>query len=339
MKTYPQIDSRSVYPVSVVLKGFAPDNLHPMYATKLTFDQVHEIRTSELSHAALAKRFGVGEVTVLEARRGGTWKDHPTPPIISRRKGAQTLTAEAVHRIRTCGLPDEVLAEEYGVTYAAVIQARRGRSWPDHPTPPDLFPRTFGGLRYKGRKELPPRIALPCEPADPVVLERLRMRCQLDEHGCWIWTGAVTGSKPRPSGHHGHTSVNGIKTSTHRAMYAAGFGPIPQGMHVCHTCDKPRCLNPKHLWLGTHTDNMRDSIKKGRHVNVRGKVGPKRTAAEIRVQAGAACECRGECGIAHTRGRCPQAGPGFRKDRYHIYRVIGQRQYCERCAPKVPCQV
>lgn len=241
-----------------------------MPAPRLTFEQIHEFRTSGRPDAELARKYGIGEVTVHNARRGITWRDHPTPPDVSKRKGALALTFEAVHRIRTCGLPDEVLAAEYGATYAAIIQARRGRTWKDHPTPPDRFTRQFGGLKWLSKEQLLNAPDLEgFEPKNRELYDRLRMRCQLDADGCWLWTGAVSGSEPRPSGHHGHTSVDGDCIGTHRAMWIACFGPIPDGMSVCHECDKPLCIRPKCLWLGTHTDNMRDSIQKGRHVNVR----------------------------------------------------------------------
>lgn len=55
-----------------------------------------------------------------------------------------------------------------------------------------------------------------------------------------------------------------IRLKAHRAAYIVMVGEIPAKMHILHKCDVRNCVNPAHLWVGTHTDNMRDRNKKGR---------------------------------------------------------------------------
>jgi hypothetical protein len=76
---------------------------------------------------------------------------------------------------------------------------------------------------------------------------------------CWNWTASKT-----IEGYGWIGDGNKHMTKAHRVSYAIHFGPIPAGMLVCHHCDNPSCVNPKHLFLGFDKDNNGDKSAKGR---------------------------------------------------------------------------
>lgn len=76
---------------------------------------------------------------------------------------------------------------------------------------------------------------------------------------CWLWIG----HKNEYGYGVMHLKNRGCQLS-HRISYEVYKGEIEGKLCVCHTCDNPACVNPAHLWLGTHKDNIRDSVKKGR---------------------------------------------------------------------------
>jgi hypothetical protein len=117
----------------------------------------------------------------------------------------------------------------------------------------------------------------------------IERRTEKDDNGCWLWTGLVD-DKGYGRLHWG--PFNRSFKRAHRVAYAA-FKGDPGVLHVCHTCDVPRCCNPEHLWLGTAADNHRDKAAKGRCNPRRGEQSPmaKLTAEQVldlvaRVEAG-----------------------------------------------------
>jgi len=77
-------------------------------------------------------------------------------------------------------------------------------------------------------------------------------------NGCWEWQGF------RNRGGYGRLRVSGRKMLAHRASYVEFVGEIPEDKIICHTCDNPCCINPAHLWVGTHKENYDDALAKGR---------------------------------------------------------------------------
>lgn len=91
------------------------------------------------------------------------------------------------------------------------------------------------------------------------ILDKLIARYK-KEGTCWNWTSGkdVNG--------YGRLWYNGQNSTAHTVAYSVFVGPIPKGLEVRHKCDNPSCINPDHLELGTHADNMRDkSIRKRIH--------------------------------------------------------------------------
>lgn len=78
-----------------------------------------------------------------------------------------------------------------------------------------------------------------------------------DDNGCWLWSGSA-------SNEYGVVQNRGRSVQAHRLSWMLhNNAEIPRGMCICHRCDVPICVNPKHLFLGTHKDNSADFVQKG----------------------------------------------------------------------------
>ena len=75
---------------------------------------------------------------------------------------------------------------------------------------------------------------------------------------CWEWSGYVD--------NHGYGRIMTDRgpVRAHRVSYVLHHGEVPGGQYVLHHCDNRKCVNPTHLYVGTHSQNMRDKVQRGR---------------------------------------------------------------------------
>jgi hypothetical protein len=105
-------------------------------------------------------------------------------------------------------------------------------------------------------------------PSEKEYVNRLKERLMKNhkkDGDCWIWTGRIH------AGGYGFLSYRSKEnkskktaSNAHRVAYKVWKGDVPKELYVLHKCDNRKCINPDHLWLGTHIDNMKDMISKNR---------------------------------------------------------------------------
>ncbi len=88
-------------------------------------------------------------------------------------------------------------------------------------------------------------------------------------NGCWEWIGCRSGRG------YGNLTISSKNYKAHRVSYFMAHGECPSDRLVCHSCDNPPCVNPAHLFLGTHTDNTQDCERKHRRNAGKGEANPR----------------------------------------------------------------
>lgn len=115
-------------------------------------------------------------------------------------------------------------------------------------------------------------------PAAKAPFLRFQESYKIDQNtGCWIWMGH---SAPN---HYGLLKVFGKMVLAHRFSYELFNGPIPIGLEILHSCDNRKCVNPAHIRVGTHAENMaeaasRERMPRGTKHPAFGKPNPRRGA-------------------------------------------------------------
>ncbi len=104
-------------------------------------------------------------------------------------------------------------------------------------------------------------------PTDAEYMAAWKARCDIEPGGCWLWTGwqkKMVGTLNPLPGYAGG-SYRGKNASLHRVVLGFKIGrQLVPGEMACHSCDRPNCINPDHLWLGDAKVNMIDAGAKRR---------------------------------------------------------------------------
>lgn len=137
--------------------------------------------------------------------------------------------------------------------------------------------------------------------AKPIVDRFMSYVMPVPESGCWLWIGAINNK-----GYGRFSAVTHGKSTryAHRISFELFNGSIPHGMCALHKCDVACCVNPKHLFIGTVTDNNQDMMKKGRY--------------------------KGYYGAARNRTHCKNGHELV----YRTDKTRGLRRFCKTCNSK-----
>lgn len=108
---------------------------------------------------------------------------------------------------------------------------------------------------------------------EPITDRLDRLSVPEPNSGCRLWIGAMG------NGGHGRMKVKGKWRGAHTVSYEETKGPVPDGLSVLHRCDVRACIEPAHLFCGTHQENMADMVAKGRQAK-----GAKHGSAQLTIE-------------------------------------------------------
>lgn len=139
------------------------------------------------------------------------------------------------------------------------------------------------------------------------------------DDGCWIWSGGRAGRG------YGRFSMFKRTCVASRAAWILFNKEDPKDLLVCHHCDNPPCVNPKHLFLGTHKDNTDDNMKKGRHAMKMGPNLAKRgeESGKSKLTEKQVLKIRSLQGIKEG----PELAEMFKVDQSNIYQIFKRRTW------------
>lgn len=123
--------------------------------------------------------------------------------------------------------------------------------------------------------------------------------------GCWLWLGGLDGG-----GYGFCTEALHGDRKAHRASWIKKSGPIPSGLWVLHKCDTRSCVNPDHLFLGTHQDNIDDMWAKNRAAKKSGILNGRARLSIEQVQE-----------IRQAKGSQVAVGKQYGICQAHVYRI------------------
>lgn len=139
----------------------------------------------------------------------------------------------------------------------------------------------------------------------------------LSDNECWLWLGKTRGG-------YGRIMIDKKYKAAHRVALELRDGALPSDLDVLHKCDVRACVNPNHLVLGTHLDNMRDMVAKGRRPDTHGARNPKAKLTESDVS---------NIRARHETQTLRQIAEAYGVTEQCIYRIVTHRSWRHTATP------